>query len=70
MNWSRLRNFCTKAILEILGKIGVREVLEFATKQGYDIQGINFNAGDIDWESHTRGEHSLNRQINEFFFCN
>ena len=25
---SRLRNFCPKAILEILGKIGVREVVE------------------------------------------
>ena len=24
-----------------------------------------FNAGDIDWESHTVCEHSLNRQINE-----
>ena len=25
---TRLRNFCPKAILEILGKIGVREVVE------------------------------------------
>ena len=27
--------------------------------------GGDFNAGDIDWESHTVCEHSLNRQINE-----
>ena len=29
------------------------------------ILGGDFNAGDIDWESHTVCEHSLNRQINE-----
>ena len=29
------------------------------------ILGGGFNAGDIDWESHTVCEHSLNRQINE-----
>ena len=35
------------------------------------ILGGDFNAGDIDWESHTVSEHSLNRQINEKnSFCN
>ena len=29
------------------------------------ILGGDFNTGDIDWESHTVCEHSLNRQINE-----
>ena len=29
------------------------------------ILGGDFNAGDIDWESHTVCEHSLNRQIKE-----
>ena len=29
------------------------------------ILGGNFNAVDIDWESHTVCEHSLNRQINK-----
>ena len=29
------------------------------------ILGGDFNAGDIDWESHTVCEHSLNRQINK-----
>ena len=29
------------------------------------ILGEDFNAGDIDWESHTVCEHSLNRQVNE-----
>ena len=29
------------------------------------ILGGDFNAGDIDWESHTVCEHSLNKQINE-----
>ena len=32
------------------------------------ILGGDFNAGDIDWESHTVCEHSLNRQINEKIF--
>ena len=30
-----------------------------------NVLGGDFNAGDIDWESHTVCEHSLNRQINE-----
>ena len=35
------------------------------------ILGGDFNEGDIDWESHTVCEHSLNRQINEKnSFCN
>ena len=29
------------------------------------ILGGDFNAGVIDWESHTVCEHSLNRQVNE-----
>ena len=29
------------------------------------ILGRDFNAGNIDWKSHTVCEHSLNRQINE-----
>ena len=114
MNRSRLRNFYPKAILEKLGKIGVKDisanisaetvwatislkdqrklvvgsyyrlpdsgsesiddlerVLSFITKKFRNnpqctiILGRDFNAGDIDWESHTVCEHSLNRQINE-----
>ena len=35
------------------------------SKQCTVILGGDFNASDIDWESHTVCEHSLNRQINE-----
>ena len=49
----------------------LESVLSFITEQFRNnpqctiILGGDFNAGDIDWESHTVCEHSLNRQINE-----
>ena len=32
------------------------------------ILGGDFNAGDIDWESHTVCEHSLNSKLTKKFF--
>ena len=49
----------------------LESVLSFITEKYRNIPqctiilGGDFNAGDIDWESHTVCEHSLNRQINE-----
>ena len=43
-----------------------RKLEKFRNNPQYTIiLGRDFNAGDIDWESHTVCEHSLNRQINE-----
>ena len=62
---SKLQNFCSKAILEILEKIGVREGggVMIVTKHEYDIQGIeletNISAETV-WATITlKDQHKL-----------